>query len=98
MRAFVINLDAATDRWAFVQNSFAHSQAILCRVPAVDGKRLTLPHEDYSEPLYRWFHGRASNPRELACYLSHLKAIKTFLATNETHGLIAEDDIVPRPD
>jgi glycosyl transferase family 25 len=98
MRAFIINLDAATDRWAFVQNSFAHSQLILCRVPAVDGKHLTLPHQDYSEPLYRWFHGRTSNPRELACYLSHLQAIKTFLATKESHGLIGEDDIVPRPD
>ena len=98
MRAFVINLDAATDRWAFVQNSFADSQVILCRVSAVDGKRLTLPHRDYAEPLYRWFHGRTSNPRELACYLSHLTAIKTFLGTNESHGIIAEDDIVPRPD
>jgi glycosyl transferase family 25 len=36
--------------------------------------------------------------RELACYLSHLKAIETFLATDEEHALIGEDDLVLRPD
>ena len=35
--------------------------------------------------------------RELACYLSHLKALKEFLATDEEHALIGEDDLVLRP-
>jgi len=98
MRAFIINLDTAADRWSFVQHSFASSQLDLCRVPAIDAKLLSFPHRDYSERLYRWFHGRTPNPRELACYLSHLKAIETFLATDESHAVIAEDDIVLRPD
>lgn len=98
MRAHIINLDAATDRWAFIQNSFAQSQLVLCRVPAIDGQSLIFPHRDCSERLYRWFHGRVRNPRELACYLSHLKAIGAFLATGESHGIIGEDDIVLRPD
>jgi glycosyl transferase, family 25 len=98
MRAFIINLDTAPDRWSFVQHSFASSQLELCRVPAVDAKLLTFPHRDYSEQLYRWFHGRTPNPRELACYLSHLKAVESFLAGNESHAVIAEDDIVLRPD
>jgi len=98
MRAFIINLDRATDRWSFVQKSFAASRLDLYRVPAIDAKLLTFPHRDYSEHLYRWFHGRTPNPRELACYLSHLKAIETFFATNESHAVIAEDDIVLRPD
>jgi glycosyl transferase, family 25 len=94
MRAFIINLDSATDRWVFVQAAFAGSQLALCRVPAVDGKTLALPHAQYSERLYRWFHGRTPNVRELACYLSHLKAMEAFLATDEEHALIAEDDLV----
>jgi glycosyl transferase, family 25 len=98
MRAFVINLDSAIDRWAFTEAAFAGSQLALCRVSAVDGKTLTLPHAQYSEKLYRWFHGRTPNPRELACYLSHLKAMEAFLATDEEHALIAEDDLVLRPD
>ena len=98
MRAFIINLDAASDRWAFVENSFAQSKLIRCRVSAVEAKALNFPHADYAENLYHRFHGRTSNPRELACYLSHLKAMKAFLATDDPYGLIAEDDLVLRPD
>lgn len=98
MRAFIINLDSATDRWAFIQAGFVASQLTLCRVPAVDRKTLVFPHPQYSEKLYRWFHGRTPNPRELACYLSHLKAMEAFLATGDEHALIAEDDLVLRPD
>jgi glycosyl transferase, family 25 len=97
-RAFIINLVFATERWAFVEQSFNCSQLTLVRVPAVDGKKLVLPHKDYSEQLYRWFHGRESNPRELACYLSHLRALHAFLSTDESHALIAEDDILLQPD
>lgn len=97
MRAYIINLDSATDRWAFVETSFARTQLILCRVPAVDGKLLSFPIEHYSERLYRWLHGRTPNIREVACYFSHLKALETFLATEESHALIGEDDLVLRP-
>src|SRR5712691_4131707 len=98
MRAFIINLDSATDRWAFVQESFARSRLVLCRVPAINRTALKLPDARYSEKLYRWFHGRTPNVRELACYLSHLKAIEAFLATDEEHALIGDDDLVLRPD
>ncbi|MGB8340536.1 MAG: glycosyltransferase family 25 protein [Chthoniobacterales bacterium] len=98
MRAFIINLDSATDRWTFTQASFAGSRLVLCRMPAVDAATLELPHVEYSERLYRWFHGRTPNVRELACYLSHLKAMEAFLATDEKHALIGEDDLVLRPD
>jgi len=98
MRAFIINLDSATDRWAFIQESFARSQLVLCRVPAIDRTAIKLPDARYSEKLYRWFHGRTPNVRELSCYLSHLKAIEAFLATDEEHALIGEDDLVLRPD
>jgi len=98
MRAFIINLDAATDRWAFIQESFARTQLVLCRVPAIDRTAIKLPDARYSERLYRWFHGRTPNIRELACYLSHLKAMEAFLATDEEHALIGEDDLVLRAD
>jgi glycosyl transferase family 25 len=98
VRAFIINLVSATYRWAFVEQSFRHSRLTLVRVPAIDGKAITLPNENYSESRYSWLHGRTSNPRELACYLSHLRAMQTFLATKETHALIGEDDILLQPD
>lgn len=98
MRAFVINLDPAIDRWSFIQNSFAQSRVVLCRVPALDAKLLTFPHRQFSEHRYRRWHGRTTNPRELACYLSHLKAIESFLESDEPHAIIAEDDLTLRPD
>ncbi len=98
MICFVINLDTAPERWSFVQKSFAASRCILRRVSAIDVQSLEFPNPNFSEHLYRWFHGRTVNRRELACYLSHLKAIQTFLESNESHGIIAEDDITLRPD
>lgn len=98
MRAFIINLDAAADRWAFILESFARSQLVLCRVPAIDKTAVKLSDPRYSEKLYRCFHGRTPSVRELACYLSHLKAIETFLATGDEHALIGEDDLVLRPE
>ena len=98
VRAFIINLDSATDRWAFIQKSFAGSQLVLGRVSAIDRTEVNLSDARYSERLYRCFHGRTPSVRELACYLSHLKAIEAFLATDEEHALIGEDDLVFRPD
>jgi glycosyl transferase family 25 len=98
MRAFIINLDSATARWAFVERSFQVSRLELCRVPAIWVNELQFPHPDFSARSYRWLHGRANNPREAACYFSHLKAMRMFLATGESHAFIGEDDITLRPD
>ena len=98
MRAFIINLDSATDRWAFIERSFQHSRLELARVAAIPAKELQFPHPNYSARLYRWFHGRANNPREAACYFSHLKAIRMFLAAEESYALIGEDDLTLRPE
>ena len=98
MRAYVINMDSAQDRWTAMEETFAGTKIALQRVPAVDGAALTFPHPDYAENLYHWLHGRESNPREVGCYLSHVAACRAFLATDETHALICEDDITLGPD
>ncbi len=98
MQAYIINLDGATDRWASVVHAFAGTKFNLCRIAAVDGNTLRLPVEGYSEGLYRWFHGRPTNPRHVGCYLSHVKAMEAFLATKEEHALIGEDDLTLLPD
>ncbi len=93
MRAYVINLDSAQDRWAFMKRAFAETSFELCRVPAVDGMSLKFPVEDYSESLYHRFHGRPTNPRIVGCYFSHVRAMQAFLATEDSHALICEDDL-----
>lgn len=98
MRAYIINLDAAPERWSFIETVFAKTQIGLCRVPAIDGNTLCSPDGVYSESRYRWFHGRETNNLELGCYLSHLKALETFLSTDEEFAIIGEDDIVINQD
>jgi len=98
MRGYIINLDASSDRWSFIKTVFAKTQIALCRVPAIDGHTVRLPHRAYSESRYRLFHGRETNTLEIGCYLSHVIALETFLSTDEEFAIIGEDDIVINQD
>ncbi|MCE9611824.1 MAG: glycosyltransferase family 25 protein [Chthoniobacter sp.] len=98
MRAYILNLEAATDRWAALSGAFAKIDFPVTRVPAVEGAKLHLPVPEYAESQYLWFHGRPTNVREVGCYLSHIAACRAFLATSDSHGLICEDDLILGPD
>lgn len=98
MRAYIINLDAAKDRWDSVSMAFARTGINVCRVPAINGAALVLPIAEYAEGLYRWFHGRPTSRGHVGCYLSHVKAMKAFLETDDAYALIAEDDLTLEPD
>jgi glycosyl transferase family 25 len=93
VRAFVINLDSAGDRWATAERNFTATGLDFIRVPAIDGTRLELPVSGYSEPLFRRRHGRTTNLREVGCYLSHVRALEMFLESEAEYGLICEDDV-----
>jgi len=98
MRAYIINLDAAVDRWDFMVKALEPSGLPIVRIPAVNGRELSFPHPDYDEAGFHRIHGRTTNPSEVGCYLSHIKAMEAFLETGDSHGLICEDDIVLKPD
>jgi len=97
VHVYAVNLDIAKDRWAFIERAFAPTRLTLCRVPAVNGRALQFPVADYSESGFRWMHGRGTNPAEVGCYLSHIKAMEMFLQTEEPHALICEDDVLIHP-
>ena len=94
MRAYILNLDAAKDRWAALSGAFGKIGFPVTRVRGVEGAKLELPISEYAEGRYRWFHGRPTNVREVGCYLSHIAACRAFLETSDEHGLICEDDLV----
>ncbi len=98
MRAYLLNMDAAKERWVFVEQAFAGTSFHVQRVSAVDGNALVFPHKDFAEGLYRWFHGRPANPRHVGCYFSHVRALEAFLETGDEHALIGEDDLSLGPD
>lgn len=93
IRAYVINLDGAAKRWSHVQQIFAEAGITFTRVPAIDGKTLELEPSIYSEAGYLSLHGRKTNPPEVGCYLSHVRAMRNFLDTDSELALICEDDI-----
>ena len=96
MRAFILNLEAAADRWSAVTDRFARTKIEPVRVPAIQGANLSLPIPEFDGRRFHRLHGRATNLREIGCYLSHVAAMRAFLETDDAHGLICEDDIVPR--
>lgn len=97
MNAYVINLESAPERWVHMQAVFEGSPFRLERVEAISGASLQLPIPEFDEQRFRELHGRGINVFEVACYLSHLKALRTFLASSETHAMICEDDLYPKP-
>lgn len=92
LKAYVINLPEARDRLA---STVAHLDRAGIRYEVVDaifGPSLSYPHPDFDDPGYRARQGRRRIDREVGCYLSHVKALHAFLASDEEYGLILEDD------
>jgi glycosyl transferase family 25 len=98
MKAYVINLDSAPDRWEHMLRAFEGTSFSLVRIPAVSGKDLKLPIPEFDEKKFRRRHGRLTNIFEVACYLSHIKAMKSFLESGDSHAMICEDDLYPTKD
>ena len=92
-QAFLINLDRSSNRLVEMEKRLAKATISWQRVPGVDGKALEIDScVDLDERGYEKWHGKALNVNEAGCYLSHLKAIRTFLASDAKYGLILEDD------
>lgn len=96
--AYVINLESATKRWSHILSTFSEAGINFIRIDAIDGNSVDLRPAVYSENAYRWRHGRETNPPEVGCYLSHLRALEAFLASDAEIALICEDDITVGPD
>lgn len=93
LQAFVINLDRSTDRLAAMQSRLARAQVDWQRVPGVEGRLLDINRcAEVDVPGYRRWHGKELNPAEVGCYLSHIKAMRLFLAGPWSHALLLEDD------
>ena len=87
--AIVINLDRNAERLAELHRQFAGSRVPLHRQPAVEGSRLPAA-------AVRRLPGDAAAPRgTLGCFLSHAAAWETLLASQDSHALIMEDDVIP---
>jgi glycosyl transferase family 25 len=93
MHAYIINMDSAVDRWRSAQANFEPCGIGFERLPAVHGRALRLPIPEFDEAAYRKRHGKHPNLGQVGCYLSHLRCLRTFLASPYDYGIILEDDI-----
>lgn len=104
LAAFIVNLDRAPDRWAYMQGQMEKAGLAAMRVPAVDARApdftprggLTILRDDVL--IETNWDGRAYVRGEEACFQSHIKAMKLFLESPAEIGLIFEDDAELAPD
>ncbi len=93
LKTYLINLDRAEDRLAFMKEELSRVGLPFERIPAVDGRNLVFPIPEFDAAAYRRCHGRRPNPSEVGCYLSHIECANRLLGSDESHALILEDDV-----
>ena len=94
MKAYYINLARRTDRRASMDAQLNRLGIDAERIEAVTPADLTPEQRARycDRQKLRW-----STLPELSCSLSHHAALRTFLATGESHALILEDDVILGP-
>jgi glycosyl transferase family 25 len=95
LQTWVINLDRAPERLARIRMQLQALGLPYTRLPAVDARALQ-PEQRAAldEAAYRRKHGMTPVLGELGCYLSHVEAMRLFLATDAAFALILEDDVL----
>lgn len=106
MKCYCINLDRDVDRRAWVEAQASAAGLVLTRVPAVLGS--TLGAEELARHRAATDHAGAValkdlspndlaphdlSPGEVGCLLSHVRALRLFVESDEPHALIIEDDV-----
>jgi glycosyl transferase family 25 len=97
LQTWVINLDRAPERLARIATQLQALQLPYTRLPAVDARALS-PEQAAAldEAAYRRKHGMRPVLGELGCYLSHVQAMRLFLASEARFALVLEDDVLLR--
>ena len=95
---YVINLDRDTERMDSIRANLDRMGLPFERLSAVMGKDVPEWEKLVDMSAYAW-RNRLDAPRagEVGCYLSHLKAMETFLRTDAPWCVILEDDVEVLP-
>ena len=94
---FCINLRSATERRAAVEEQARRLGIEVQFVEAVVGKELPAEVSAYDKRDRARTHTYDLSPNEIACTLSHIKAMEAFLASGAEYAVIMEDDIIFEP-
>lgn len=94
MLIYCISLEKDILRRKNLKRIFPKNYCNMIIINAINGKKI--PAEEffvYSNQFYK-NNKKLISPSEVGCTLSHIKAYKEFLETNEEYCLIIEDDII----
>lgn len=89
---YVINLDRSPERLARMDTRLRELRFPYTRVPGTDGRALT--DAGHVGPKVRNRYYKALIAGEIACYLSHVSALRRFIDDGACFALILEDDAV----
>jgi glycosyl transferase family 25 len=89
----VINLARSPHRLDSIRAQLDAAGIAFERFAALEGRALS-PEQlaQVDVPTYRHSHGKEPTAGEMGCYLSHLGAMRAFLASGHGHCLVLEDD------
>lgn len=96
---YIINLKGSDTRLSEITQKLRAQEIPFNRIEAIDGRNYS-PFEfpGYSSKRSINRHGRNLTGGEIACYLSHIKALKAFVDSGKQLALILEDDASFAPD
>ncbi|MDY6488861.1 glycosyltransferase family 25 protein [Acinetobacter faecalis] len=91
---YLINLDSSTERLAQASAELKKHNIEFERISAVDGRNLDVKtYAAYNSTRSNAYTGRDLIGAEIGCYLSHKKALETFVSSEHEYALILEDDL-----
>lgn len=92
-KIFIINLRGRSDRLASARSQMEFLKLEFEVVRAVDGRnREPSSFDDYDEKSAMRAFGRRLMGEEVACFLSHVVALRRFLDSESEYALVLEDD------
>lgn len=95
---YLINLDRSNDRLLSAEQHFNAVGLPFERIVAIDAHNEDMSGYPIERSVFQRTHGRTTiRPGEIGCYFSHLRALRTFLASGREFGIVLEDDTVPEP-
>jgi glycosyl transferase family 25 len=86
----LINLDRSAPRLQRMTERLEKLGLAFERIPAIDGCSLTASEKETLNPPRFWQYKRS--PSEIACYASHLKALRLIVDRQLPRAIILEDD------
>ena len=91
---YLINLDSSVERLQQADAELRKHNIEYERISAVDGRQLDVKtYSNYDSVQANKLMGRDLLGGEIGCYLSHLKCLESFLASDSDYVVVLEDDL-----